>query len=124
MSRLDDAISNVAYILDSLRVYRDIVKAGDCNTCKISSTCPYVPKAGQLVRYNCPLHVKAEQEKETELKPCPFCGGRAVLVQVNRKNYVICDDCGAKSFEYSQHDDYFDARAIRAWNRRANENET
>jgi hypothetical protein len=33
MSRLDDAISNVAYILDTLKAYRNIVDSGDCNRC-------------------------------------------------------------------------------------------
>lgn len=64
MSRLDDAISNMAYILDSLRVYRDIVKAGDCNTCKVSLMCRYAPKPGQLVRYNCPFYEPAKEGKD------------------------------------------------------------
>lgn len=69
-SRLDDAISSVAYILDSLMAYRNISETGNCNTCKISSTCPYAQKAGQLVRYNCPLHVKAEaSHREAARRP-------------------------------------------------------
>ena len=31
MSRLDDAISDVAYILDTLIAYRNIVQSGGCN---------------------------------------------------------------------------------------------
>ena len=60
MSRLDDAIANVAYILDTLIVYRNIVEKGDCNICK-NKDCQWKPKVGQLVRYNCP-HYKAEDE--------------------------------------------------------------
>ena len=33
MSRLDDAISDVAYILDALIAYRNIVQTGTCNDC-------------------------------------------------------------------------------------------
>ena len=60
-SRLDTAISNVAYILDALRAYREIVDSGDCNRCGKKKGCEYVPKPGQLVRYNCPFY---EQEGE------------------------------------------------------------
>lgn len=58
MSRLDDAIANIAYIFDSLRVYRDIEQSGSCNNCKNgkSYACGYLPKPGQLVRYNCPFY--------------------------------------------------------------------
>lgn len=60
MSRLDDTIANVAYILDTLIVYRNIVEKGNCNSCK-NKNCQWKPKPGQLVRYNCP-HYKAEGE--------------------------------------------------------------
>ena len=33
MSRIDDAISNVAYILDALMAFRNIIDSGDCNCC-------------------------------------------------------------------------------------------
>ena len=62
MSRLDNAIKNVAYILDSLMAYRNIVESGDCNRCKKKINCAYVPKPGRLVRYNCPFYEKAEGE--------------------------------------------------------------
>jgi hypothetical protein len=55
MSRLDDAISNVAYILDSLMVLRNIYQTGHhCNDCG-NRDCGYAPKPGQQIRYNCPL---------------------------------------------------------------------
>lgn len=60
MSRLDKAIKNVAYILDSLMAYRNIVESGDCNQCEKKMNCAYVPKPGALVRYNCPFYEKAE----------------------------------------------------------------
>ena len=54
MSRLDDAISEVAYILDCLRALRNIYETGrDCNTCKRKRQCEHCPKLGQTVRYNC-----------------------------------------------------------------------
>ena len=34
MSRLDDVIADVAYILDTLMAYRNITDTGSCNTCK------------------------------------------------------------------------------------------
>ena len=62
MSRLDKAIADVAYILDSLRAYRNIVESGCCNDCRIAEpySCEHLPKPGQLVRYNCPFYERKE----------------------------------------------------------------
>ena len=63
MSRLDDTISDVAYILDTLIAYRNIVNNGvNCNRCGKKKTCEYVPKPGQLVRYNCPFYKRDEDK--------------------------------------------------------------
>lgn len=56
MSRLDEAISNVAYILDTLMAYRNVENSGNCNNCTKRVGCEYAPKAGQMVRYNCPFY--------------------------------------------------------------------
>ena len=56
MSRLDDAISEIAYVLDTLMAYRQIVQLGNCNSCAESKNCKYAPKLGELVRYNCPFY--------------------------------------------------------------------
>ena len=56
MSKLDDAITDMAYILNCLIALRDIWDTGrECNTCNRKSNCEYVPYLGQQVRYNCPL---------------------------------------------------------------------
>ena len=66
MSRLDDAISNTAYILDSLMALRNIYETGrSCNECNVTAVCPYCPKPGQQVRYNCPFYMRGE-EHETD----------------------------------------------------------
>ena len=62
MSRLDDTISDVAYILDALMAYRNIVNSGDCNRCEKKKTCEHAPKLGQLVRYNCPFYKRVEDK--------------------------------------------------------------
>lgn len=54
MSRLDESISTVAYVLDALKAHREIVNSGCCNDCRYVNKCKYAPKPGQLVRYNCP----------------------------------------------------------------------
>lgn len=69
----------------------------------------------------------------TELKPCPFCGGKAKLVIKGRtyvKNiqdhiiYCICLKCGGTGqvFKIEDFDDSRKAldRARNAWNRRTN----
>lgn len=54
MSRIDDVIADVGYILDSLIAYRMITKTGNCNQC-IKRDCKYRPLPGEVVRYNCPF---------------------------------------------------------------------
>ena len=64
---------------------------------------------------------------EPELKPCPFCGGKAIirlrqfdLFQVGAE--VVCKKCGcrtdliAPSIEYAAKD-----KAISEWNKRVND---
>ena len=58
--KLSKTISDVAYILDSLILLRQIQQTGDCNICK-NRDCELKPKVGQMVRYNCPFY-KAESE--------------------------------------------------------------
>ena len=67
-----------------------------------------------------------------ELKPCPFCGGEAmVYTQTGRYRnfaYIKCDTCSAQSkvdstaYEYDD-EDFFECNAyktvVRAWNRRS-----
>ena len=66
MCKLDETIADVAYILDSLRVLREIYESGHCNDCKVSNVCKVKPKAGQMVRYNCPFYVKDGDGEEKE----------------------------------------------------------
>ena len=48
-----------------------------------------------------------------ELKPCPFCGGKATAYICGRIFVVECESCGTSS-------DGFDSKkeAVEAWNRR------
>jgi Lar family restriction alleviation protein len=55
-----------------------------------------------------------------ELKPCPFCGGKAGWMYQKPIGWVMCKKCGASSATFS--DNYeeadFQQEAIAAWNRR------
>ena len=62
-----------------------------------------------------------------ELKPCPFCGGNALLAHDHAglgASYIRCEKCGLesvhfiKSFEVAS-----DNQAIKDWNRRADDGE-
>ena len=61
--RLNKTISDISYILDSLILLRQIQSTGDCNNCW-NKGCVYEPKAGQMVRYNCPFYEAERSDKE------------------------------------------------------------
>ena len=62
MSRLDDTISDVAYILNALIAYRNIIQTDNCNDCGKRKDCEYIPQWGAQVRINCPLYKKKVTE--------------------------------------------------------------
>lgn len=70
-----------------------------------------------------------------ELKPCPFCGGKAIIKAANKKyGFAIwcqCKECYARTDGYYPNTDNEDetidniesckAEAVEQWNRRAND---
>lgn len=64
--------------------------------------------------------------KETELKPCPFCGGEAKISVIEKgfKSIIECTThyCGfmRHSFNNGETDEQVAFRLTIAWNRRAN----
>ena len=56
-----------------------------------------------------------------ELKPCPFCGGKATYVYHMPYNAVACKKCKATTRVFTDYYEQQDgkAEAIEAWNRRA-----
>ena len=62
-----------------------------------------------------------------ELKPCPFCGGKAIeLVNLTGDFYCICEQCKATTKMFGLHvtnDSIENAKekATNAWNRRADD---
>lgn len=65
MSRIDDIISGVSYVLECLEALREITESGDCNSCEFEKFCDHKPKYGELVRYNCCLYTP-KGAKDTE----------------------------------------------------------
>ena len=58
-----------------------------------------------------------------ELKPCPFCGGKAVLEHEHAGagySYIRCTECRVKGLTFiRKFERSSDQEAIEAWNRRA-----
>lgn len=50
------------YLYDCLTTLKNIQDCGDCNVCASKNDCQYVPKPGQMVRYNCPFYQKVGEE--------------------------------------------------------------
>lgn len=85
----------------------------------------------QNVRYQaisvlCVMHLmfvngkKGVTTMQNELKPCPFCGGKAILKEkyikgvANRKNYwVVCTKCQTRTQDRNRV-----CKALEEWNRR------
>lgn len=61
MNRLNKAIADVAYILDTLMAFRDIAKTGNCGTCN-DMECRYRPRPGQVVVFNCPFYEAGDKD--------------------------------------------------------------
>lgn len=68
--------------------------------------------------------IKSMAVDDPDLKPCPFCGGKAELM-ILAGVYVKCSRCFASSHEFF---DSWDGvvgsakvKAVRAWNRRVGE---
>ena len=52
----------------------------------------------------------------SELKPCPFCGGKAWVIQILEDLYAVeCRKCWTRTGTYQP----TEAEAIKVWNRRA-----
>jgi len=65
-------------------------------------------------------------DNQTELKPCPFCGGKAKQLSGGLlKSLVICTSCGCQTMPYYNTIDYYgktksaEEKATYTWNRRA-----
>lgn len=57
-----------------------------------------------------------------QLKPCPFCGGKALGPTDAWPHMIVCEDCGAgvKGFKYAGAGAW---EAIQKWNRRVEDAE-
>ena len=62
------------------------------------------------------------REKLIGLKPCPFCGGEADVIEhrfylLDSSYGLCCKECKAETYQFYESEE----KAIDAWNRRAGE---
>lgn len=55
MDRLQNLIAQKEYELSCLKMLSDILNSGCCTWCKNKKECAYVPKRGEITRFNCPF---------------------------------------------------------------------
>lgn len=81
------------FIADCLRSLLEIFESGNCNECG-NVGCPFLPKVGALVRFNCPHYIKKEQDaKIVERGKCAICGNPL------SQGLFLCSECKAKEEE-------------------------
>jgi len=67
---------------------------------------------------------RAKSYKQSNLLPCPFCGGEAIesYNRVDKFSYVSCKTCGVKTGDYTWKEDIphdsAHSKSVNAWNRR------
>lgn len=72
-------------------------------------------------------NTKMKKEKKVmakyELKPCPFCGGKARLIYVSQMSAVKCPRCGTLGKVVADYYEQGDGKgeAIEFWNMRADD---
>lgn len=64
--------------------------------------------------------MKQEQvdKYSAELKPCPFCGGKARMMKMGYPHWVYCEDCGAKVHGGVVGEEEGEKASAEAWNKR------
>ncbi len=88
VTRIENIIANLAYILDSLRVLDQIMESGSCNDCN-NKECLYKPDWGCQVRYNCPFHSKNGEQAMSGSQ-----ANRWIKMSDTDGEYYCCNNCG------------------------------
>ena len=56
------------------------------------------------------------------LKPCPFCGGKAIVEIGTKSKIVFCIRCKARTNRFAEYnEEKNEEKAVEAWNRRVND---
>lgn len=84
MNRINKITEDLYYTVDCLKTLGEILDSGDCNDCTLKGTCEYVPKPGELVRYNCPFYKKKRPKWIWEQGDASF----------KTKSQWRCSECG------------------------------
>lgn len=68
-------------------------------------------------------YVPRPSNKRPKLKDCPFCGGKAVLINAKGMVRIHCEDClvDTRTFVPRSVYDNTELNAIAAWNMRVND---
>lgn len=91
------------------------------NTCYQCTECDHVQYAETVRCMYCDSEMVTSEE--VQLKPCPFCGGKAHVMNMGYPHWIYCEDCGAQVHGRVIGEREGVLASVKAWNRRASDEE-
>lgn len=91
------------------------------DTCYRCSECDFIQSVEADKCFYCGSEMVTSEE--VQLKPCPFCGGKAQIMSMGLPHWIYCEDCGARVHGGIIGERESVLASVKAWNRRVGDEE-